>query len=77
MTFCKTKWYKTKKQLPLISVSLFLSPQLKRLLMSSFMLSVTPLQALLGFSDTLGRILLMAAQNKSRSSQTQFQALVA
>lgn len=47
--------------------SLLYSPCLKLLFVSSVTLSMTPL-ALLGFSDTLGRILLMDAQNKWRQS---------
>lgn len=43
---------------------LFCSSQLKHLIAPSFMLCVTPLGALLGFSDTLEHILLMDAQNK-------------
>lgn len=47
-------------------MSLSRSPQSKHLITSSFMLSVTPSQALLVSPDTLRNILLTDAQNKSR-----------
>lgn len=46
----------------------FHSPWLKRFVTLRFALSVTCLQAFLGFSGTLGYVLLMDAQNESRES---------
>lgn len=44
------------------ATSLFPSPQSKCLITPGSALGVTPSQVLLGFSDTLGRVLLMGAQ---------------
>lgn len=82
--FHKPKWCKAKKQLWLIylgnfwafpdlifnicTMSLFHSPWSKHLTTSSFTLSITPFQALSGFSATLGHTLLTNAQNKWRWS---------
>ena len=60
-TFRKPKWRKMNKQLSLTYV--FISFVIETIT-CSVTPSVTPLRALLGFSDTLGHILLMDAQNK-------------
>ena len=61
-----SKWQKAKKQIPLIHMSLFCSPQSKCLIESSFTPSIKALCGLLGFSDFLGNILLMNEQNQWR-----------
>jgi len=60
--FCKLKWHRAKKQLPFIYMEKYLSiRRLKK-------------EPLLGFSDTLGH-LLMGAQNKDKAQM--FTALAA
>lgn len=60
-------------------MSLFCSPRLKCLIMSSFTLIITPLQVRSGFSDALGYVLLMGAQANGVEAQMlrQFTAMAA